>query len=157
MDVIFQESPVVEIATNKFINVATIIQWEDVPLMEVGQFEVAGYTTRFAIYHNDGTKIAVVKGSQMYPTEEGERASLKMRHEPNLTACELEGRTIFELRRTGAAALKGTAELYAPEGVFIKANDADLSALLGDGTHLQVGGLHLSNGEFVGHEIGIHM
>ncbi len=157
MDVFFSASPEIEIATNRFIDVPTIIQFEDVPLMQVGNFEAAGYTTKFAVYHSDGTKIAVVKGSQVYLTEEGKNASLKMRHEPDLTACELEGRTIFELRRNGAAALKGAAELYAPEGAFIRANDSDMSALRGDGTEIRIAGVQLSDCEFRGHAIGIHI
>jgi hypothetical protein len=129
MDVIFQAHPTVTLAGNHFI-CQVVIQWEEVPLMEVGQFQKAGFTTKFAVYHSDGTKIAVVKGAQIYPTEEGKAALVTMRHEPNLTACELEGRTIFELRRQGAAALKGAAELYTPEGAFIKCNDSGMKSLL---------------------------
>ena len=141
IDVIFQQSPVVTLGGNHFLNCPTIIQWEDVPLMEVGKFESAGYTTKFAIYNSSGDKIAVVKGSQLHLTKEGKDAALKMRHEPNLTACEFNGRTLFELRRQGAAALKGAAELYAPEGALITVNDSKTAALLGTGGALKVGGV----------------
>ena len=156
-EIIYQSHPDVVIATNTFRNVETILQFEDVPLIEVGKFFDAGYTTRFNVYHSDGTHIAVVKGSQIYLTEAGKKASLKTRHEQNLTACELEGKTIIELRRDGPAAIKGWAELHAPEGVFVKATDADMSAIRGDGTHIHVGGLRLANGFFDGQKIGIHV
>jgi hypothetical protein len=156
MDVIFQEHPEVEIATNKFIGVPTIIQWEDTPLIEVGKFEPAGYTTRFTVYHNDGTPIAVVRGSRIIRTDEGKRAKIEQRTAPDLTALELEGKTIIEMRRKGAAALKGWAEIYAPEGVFIKANDTDMAAILGNGTGIPVlSGIR--NGVFKEHLIAIHV
>ena len=103
-DVIFQHHPVVAICGNRFY-CPTIIQWEDTPLMEVGKFEPAGYTTKFAIYNSDGAQIAVVKGCQVYPTKAGKDAAIKPRYEPNLTVCEVDGKTIFELRRTGPTAL----------------------------------------------------
>src|SRR5690242_20668530 len=109
MNVIFQSHPDVVIGSNTFRNVPTIIQFEVTPLIEVGKFEPAGFTTRIAVYHNDGTKIAVVKGSQVYLTDEGRKASVTPRYEAGLTVCELEGKPIFELRRTSAAALKGWA------------------------------------------------
>jgi hypothetical protein len=83
MELIYQNHPSVVIATNTFVNVPTIIQFEDVPLLEVGKFADAGYTTRLAVYHNDGTKIAVVKGSRIFLTEEGKKANLTP--EPNRT------------------------------------------------------------------------
>ncbi|MEX2316044.1 MAG: hypothetical protein WD669_02760 [Pirellulales bacterium] len=155
----FQESPEVEIATNTFINVPTILQWEDVPLLQVGKFMEAGYTTKIAVYHNDGTRIAWVKGSQVYPTDAGRKASVDLRSEDKgtLTVCELEGKTIFELRRKHANQLKGWAELYAPEGVLIKATDAETAAVLGDGTALQIAGVAIRNGRVDGHQIGIHV
>lgn len=157
MDVIYQTHPDVIIATNTFRNVETLLKYENVPLIEVGKFVPAGYTTRINVYHSDGTHIAVVKGSQIYLTEEGKKASIKPRFEPNLTAYELDGRTIIELRREGAAALKGSAEMYAPEGVFIKATDAEMSALRGDGTAIRVAGVSISGGFFDGHKCGIHV
>jgi hypothetical protein len=155
----FQESPEVEIGTNKFINVPTIIQWEDVPLLQVGQFIEAGYTTKLRVFHNDGTHIADVNGSQVYSTSAGVKAAVSCRTEDGglLTVCEVEGKPIFELRRRNPGQLKGWAEIHAPEGVLIKVTDAETAALLGDGTALQVGGLAIRDGRFDGHEIGIHV
>lgn len=155
MDVIFQSHPDVIIATNTFRNVGTIIQYEGIPLFEVGKFETAGYTTRFSVFHSDGTKIAVVKGSQIYLTEEGKKARIEMRHEPNLTACEVEGKTIFELRREGAAALKGSAELFTPDGAFVRANDDGISGVTRDDDQLKVGNMTMKGCLFANMRIAI--
>lgn len=158
MDVIFQSHPDIMLGSNMFKNCPTILQYESEPLLEVGKFEDAGYTTRFSVYHSDGTKIAVVKGARIFPTEEGKRAKLELRHEPLLTVCELEGQPILELRRRDAAALKGWARLYAPEGVLIKADDAQSIAQLRNGKSLLLlGGLVMSDSVIDGCQIGIHV
>jgi hypothetical protein len=124
------------------------------------QAEQAGYTTRFGIFHNDGTKLAVVKGARIFPTQEGKKAKIEMRYLQNMTICEVEGRPILELRRDKAAALKGWAELYAPEGVLIKANDSGIAGLLRSGDSLpvlNVGPVALRNLLFDGFEIAIYV
>src|SRR4051812_3390431 len=121
---IFTESPKIEIATNTFENVPTIMQFYDTPIIEVVKQEQAGYTIQISIYHNDGTYLAKVKGPQMYLTEEGRKANLNMRHPGLLTVCEMAGKTLFELRRDQAAAVKLSAELYTPTGAFIKAHSS---------------------------------
>jgi hypothetical protein len=119
---IFSESPRIEISTNVFENVPTILQVHDTPLIEVIKEHAAGYTTQISIYHNDGTYLAKVKGSQLYATEDGKKAGIQVRHPGLLTVCELGGQTLFELRRDHAAALKLSAELHSPTGIFIKAH-----------------------------------
>lgn len=153
--IIFQSHPVVTIGTNRFHNVPTILQFEDTPLLEVGKFVEAGYTTQFPVYHSDGTKIAVVKGSQIYLTREGAKANIALRHPQGMTVCELEGKTILELRREGPAAVRGAAELYAPEGTFIKANTYEASALLRGGRLLNSPGFAMSNSDLRDFKIGI--
>lgn len=157
MDLIYTTYPAITIATNTFVNVGTIIQFEDTPLFEVKEFQPTEFTTRLTVFHSDGTKIAVVKGSQLYLTEEGKKATIKLRHEPNLTACELEGRTILELRRKEAAALHGWAELHTPDGALVKALDAGLSAIRADGTAIKIGGMVLKGCLFKNLAIGIHV
>ena len=129
-ELIFHESPEIEIATNKFINVPVILEFDDMPLIEVIRAEKAGFTTSFEIYNKDGIYIAKVKGSQIYRTEEGKSAGMDMRYEDKLTVCELEGKTVFEIRRKESAALKTEAELYTPKGAFVKCNDSGLSGYL---------------------------
>lgn len=155
----FQESPEVELGGNRFIKVPTIIQWEDEPILQVGKYVEAGYSTKLRVFHSDGTHVATVNGSQVWLTDGGRKADVNMRSEDVgcLTVCELEGKTILEMRRKNAGQLKGWAELYAPEGVLIKATDRETAAMLGNGTALQIGGGSIRNGRFEGHEIGIHI
>jgi hypothetical protein len=128
MEVTFQQHPAVNVAGSAFIGVPVVLQFEETPLIEVVRIVNAGFTTRFPVYHGDGTKIAVVVGSRIFVTPEGKDAKVTLRQEPNLSVCELEGKPILELHRKGAAALRGVAELYAPKGVLVKANDAGVAA-----------------------------
>ena len=157
MEITFQSHPEVSLGGNTFLNTPTILQFEDIPLLEVGQYENAGYTTRFPVYHNDGNKIAVVVGSRIHLTAEGKNANIKPRFQPDLTVFELEGKPILELRRKGAAAFSGWAELYAPEGILIRAFDSSISGLLRGGDALQLGGMTLMGNTFAGCRIGVHI
>lgn len=153
----FQSHPDVIIGSNTFRNVPTILQYEDTPLLEVGKFEPVGYTTRFAVFDDSGVKIAVVEGGKITVTPEGAKARITCRHEPDLTVCELEGKPILELRRRGTQALNAAAELYAPEGVLIKANVAEASAILQSGRPLLPGAQYMSNSTFCDGGIAFHV
>ena len=156
MDVIFQEHPDIWMGSSVFRKVPTIVQVDDIPILEVGQFVDAGYTTRFQVFHSDGTHIATVNGSRIFPTEAGNKANLKQRFENNLTICELEGKPILELRRHGAAALRGWAELHAPNGTLIKCFDEKFSGMIGSEGHLCISGQLFMDVLFEGHPIGLH-
>jgi hypothetical protein len=92
-------------------------------------------------------------------TDEGKSAQLKLRHPQGMTVCELEGRTIFELRRQAAAALKTAAELYAPEGVFIKTDDAclNIAGRIAGGNFTAPNGYTLTKSYAWDMPIGIHI
>lgn len=124
-------------------------------MLEVGKFASAGYTYRFPVYDSGGTKIAVVDGARIHLTGDGEKAKITPRHEQNLTAYELEGKTILELRRMNAAALRGWAELYTPEGILVIARDAQTAAIARDGRPFGVAGITISGQTVNGAPIGI--
>src|SRR5580765_3737147 len=86
---IYQASPEVVFATNRFIGVPIILQYEDTPLLEVIQNTDAGYTSQFSIYHSDGTYLAKVVGSQIHPTDAGKKAGLTLRYPNRMTVCEM--------------------------------------------------------------------
>jgi hypothetical protein len=139
---IFTQSPAVTIATNTFINVPVILQYEDTPLISIVQAQPAGYTTQIPIYHSDGTYLAKVVGSRLFPTPAGEKAGLKLEHPPKMTVCKLGDRILFEIIREEAAALKTRAELHAPDGYFVKVtDDPKVGLFTAAGNALQVGGL----------------
>ena len=87
----------------------------------------------------------------------GKKANIVTRHEPNLIVCEVEGKPILELRKNGACAVCGWAELYAPEGVLIRALDSGVSGFLRGGDAMIVSGVQMQNILFKDHQIGIHI
>ena len=156
MELIYQTSPTVTFSTNKFINVPTILQLDDTPLITVVKEQNLGFTSEIPIFHADGTYLAKVRGTRIFPTEEGKKAGIVMRSLPNLTACELDGRTLFEIAHQTGDAFKVQAELYTPTGYFIKSTDADLPTLMkADGTGLNVGGIRMTDCTFSGVRIGV--
>jgi hypothetical protein len=157
MDVIFQETPEVRFASIAFVNCPIILLYNMTPLIEVGQFVDAGFTTRFSVYNKDGVAMAKVVGSRIFPTDEGKNAKLETRHESGLVVCELDGQPIMELRKTGAAAIGAFAELYSPEGVLVKVRDSGLSGMLRNGSPLQFGPVTLSGGTVSDKDIGLYL
>jgi hypothetical protein len=154
---IFKARPVVTIAGNSFVNVPIILQVIDTPLIEVVSLQEAGFTSRISVYHEDGTYLAKVVGAQIYKTRQGAKAGLEMRYPPGMTVCEMGGRTLFELTRSGAAALKGQAELYAPTGAFVKCADDGLRGFVLDktATQLKIGGVTMTGCTVSNSHIGI--
>jgi len=156
-ELIFSESPTVGYATNTFKNVPIILQYDETPLIEVVQEQDAGFTSQFNIYNKDGVYIAKAKGSQLYLTEEGKKVNLNMRHPHGATVCELDGQTLFEIRRTEAAALRTQAELFTPDGRFVRSNPHGVPCdlVLADGAPLSIGTITLVGNHFEGMRIGV--
>lgn len=159
VNLVFSQSPEVEFATNTFINVPIILQYDDTPMIEVVRVVEAGYTSQFRIHHPDGTYLAKVVGSRLHTTEAGRKANLTLRYPAGATVCELDGKPVFEIRRTQAAALKADAELWAPDGSFIRAWGSDWNGrILADKDRpLQLGALFMRGNLFSGCRIGIHL
>ena len=156
MELIYQTTPTVTLSTNTFINVPTILQFDDTPLIAIVKEENLGYTSEIPIFHSDGTYLAKVRGTRVFPTEAGKKVGIVMRSLPNLTVCELDGRTLFEIAHQKGDAFRAQAELYTPNGYFIKSTQADLPSLLkSDGTALNVAGIRMTNCSFSGVRIGV--
>lgn len=156
MEIIFQTQPVVTIGGNTFVHVPIIIQSGDTPLLEVVRSVGAGYTTKFPVYDSDGEHVATVKGSRINLTGKS-KAKLTPRFLPNHTIVELEGKPILDLHRNGAAALKGWAELYSPDGTLIRATNSKVAAIASDGESLKIAGLTMTESRFDGCDIAIHL
>jgi len=153
---IFSESPAINIATNTFIGVPTILQFEDTPLIEVIKLQEAGYTTQISIYHPDGTYLAKVVGSRLFATEQGKKAGVTLEHPHRKTVCKLGDKVLFEIVREEAAALKTRAELYTPDGFFVKVSESPQPELYSDtGGALQVQGITMTGNVLSGCPIGI--
>ena len=152
----FQTTPTVVVATNTFINVPVILKYEDTNLIEVVTEEELGFTTQIPIYHNDGTYLAKVKGNRMYLTDDGQKAGLKIEKHQGLWVCKMENQTLFEIEHGSGDSFKATAELYTPDGYFVKCSDAPTPSLIDtNGTALKAGGLVMSGSKIIGSEIGI--
>ncbi len=139
MELIWQALPEVSLGSSTFRNVPIIIQYLDTPVLQLIESEHAAYTVKFPVYMSDGTQIATVKGSHIYRTDNGKKAKFEPHYYPDATVFELENKPVLELRRKGAAAIRGYAELYAPEGVLIEASDPKVTNLLSTAGHLQIG------------------
>lgn len=152
----YQTHPRVTLATNQFVNVPIILQFDDTPLISIVKKEQLGFTTEIPIYHADGTYLAKVRGTRIYPTEDGKKAGLEMRSLENITVCEMNGQTLFEIFHESGDAFRMHAELYAPNGWFVKSHDAPIPDVISaSGEMLQIGGIRMSDTVISGCRIGI--
>lgn len=152
----FSASPVVTLATNIFINVPVILKFEDTPLMEIIKEESIGFTTQIPIFHSDGTYLAKVKGNRIFPTADGKKANIKIDQRMDKTICSLDDRIVFEIVHGSGDSFKADAELYAPEGYFVKCTDSPKPELFDiQKNALRIGGTILSGNTFQGFKVGI--
>ncbi len=153
---IYQIAPRVTLATNQFVNVPIILQYDDTPLVSIVREHALGFTTEIPIFHADGTYLAKVKGTRVYPTDDGKKAGIIMRSPKDMTVCEMNGKTLFEIHHEQGDAFRANAELYTSAGCFVKINDAPLPEVIkNNGAALQVGGIVMSGNTFNGCRIGI--
>lgn len=121
---VYQNHPIVTIGTNTFIESPLILAFEGTPLIEIVQeIDLGGYTPKVPIFHPDGTQIAVIKGTRVYLTEEGRKVGIAIDKLQEVTFCKMENQTLFEIRHSSADTFLMYAELYTPEGYFIKYSD----------------------------------
>ena len=156
MELIFQASPKIVVATNTFIDVPVILKYEDTPLLEVIKEQGVGFMTQTPIYHSDGTYLAKVTGNRVYPTEEGKKAKIEIRDNPCKFVCSLDKRVLFELAHGVGDAFKATAELYTPDGCFVKCTDNPKPELINVADNaMRVGGVTMIGNVFQNLSIGI--
>ena len=156
MNLIYQTSPAVNLATNIFIGVPTILQFDDTPLISIVKEQSLGFTTEIPIFHADGTYLAKVNGTRVFSTEDGKKAGIVMRSLPNMTVCEVADRTIFEVFHQKGDAFRIQAELSTPSGFFVKLADGPVPGLLSsNGQALRVGGMVMRGNTVQGCRIGI--
>lgn len=152
---IFNQQPEVTIATNRFIRVPVILQYDETPLISVVKTVKAGFTTSIPIYHSDGTYLAKAVGSRLIATNDGVNAGIEMEYHDKMIVCKMNGRVLFEIRREEAAALSTTAELYTPDGYFVRITED--SSKLFNRESIQVGGVTIMGCAFTNLRIGIWM
>ena len=153
---IYQTFPKVTIATNIFENVPIILKYEDTNLIEIIKEVGLGFTTQIPIYHSDGTFLAKVKGNRSYPTKEGEKAGITIDKYHGLWVCKMNNKTLFEIHQQTGDAFRTTAELYTPDGYFVKCSNEPTPILIDtNGTEIKISGVIMSGNTFVGCKIGV--
>lgn len=153
---IYQKESVVVLATNTFVNVPIVLQFDDTPLISVVREEELGFTTEIPIYHEDGTYLAKVRGTRIYATDEGKKAGVEIRQFSDRWVCEINKRTAFEIKHESGDAFRTQAELYTPEGYFVKISDSPTPELFdASGNALKVGGVTMVGNLFQNMRIGV--
>lgn len=155
-ELIFSQSPCINIASNTFINVPVILRYENLNLIEVIKDLEIGYCTQIPIFHPDGTKLAVAKNSRIFNTPDGVKAGVKIEKYPGLWVCKMENKDLFEIRQQGPDLFKTTAELYTNDGFFVKCTDNPQVGLFDkNASALAIKGITLSGNTFSNIKIGI--
>ena len=156
MELTINSEPVVELASNTFEHVPIVLQYENIPLIEVIQDQPIGFETQIPIYHPDGTYLAKVKGNRIFETPDGKKANIKVRDLQDAYVCYLDGKVIFELKHGTGDSFKADAELFAPEGYFVKCADGlDLKQLGLGGSELTLGTITIKGCTFGHCPVGI--
>jgi hypothetical protein len=151
---IYNTSPVVTYCSNEFENVPVILQFEDSPLVSVVKEQDLCHTTEIAIHHSDGTYLAKVRGTRIYPVHATGSEGIQIRQTKDATICTLAGSTAFEIHHSAGAAFRLQAELYTPTGLFVKGTDA-FKLAAPTGAPIEIHGVRLSNNKFQNCAIGI--
>lgn len=153
---VYQTSPKVTIATNTFVNVPVILKFEETNLIEVVKEEKLGFTTQIPIFHRDGTYLAKVNGTRMYLTEDGQKAGLKIEKHQSTWVCTMDKQTLFEIQQQSGDAFKTSAELYTPDGYFIKCSDMPTPSIIDtNGNAIKIGGIKMSGNWIESCAVGI--
>jgi hypothetical protein len=154
--IVFQHTPTVTFLTNIFINVPIILKHEDTNLIEIVNEIGIGFTTQIPIYHSDGTYLAKVTGNRIYPTDNGKKAGLIVDKQHGVWVCKMGTRNLFEISQQTGDSFKLQAELYTPNGYFIKCHDQAKPDLLDQtGRPLVIGGVTMRGNTFKNVKVGI--
>jgi hypothetical protein len=153
---VYQSSPIVTVSSNTFINVPVILKYEDTSLIEIIREESIGFTTQIPIFHSDGTYLAKVKGNRVFPTPAGAKANILLEHPMGKTICKLGNKILFEISHGIGDQFKADAELYTPDGYFVRCTDSPKPELIDlKGSSLKIGGIVMSGCTFQNLKVGI--
>lgn len=152
---IFQKTPIVSFLTNKFINVPVILKHEDTNLIEIANKVGMGFTTEIPIYHSDGTYLAKATGNRLYPTENGKKAGITIDKQQGVWVCKMGTQILFEISMLTGESFKLQAELFTPDGHFIKCQDNKGLDLFDNTKALTIGSLTLQGNTFQNLSVGV--
>jgi hypothetical protein len=155
MNIYFQSPPEITLATNIFINIPTVLQYDDTPLIEIVK-EHEGVTIQIHLYHSDGTYLAKARGNRIYPAREGGKPDIEIKNTLEKVICRLENKIFFEISQGTGESFKIDAELFTPDGYMVKCSDWSKPELFNPtGCAVPVGGVSVSDCIFRNCPIGI--
>ena len=157
MNKIIVEHSIVNIGTNKFINVPIILQVDGDNIIEVERSPInlpIELDTKISVYHPDGTYLAKVVGSRLFPTMDGKRAGVKILHPDKRTVLMLGNKTLAEIRHESAAAISMEVELFTPKGYLVSCKNTQPVEYF-DTQNIKLNGVTLSGNTFIDLRIGI--
>ena len=144
----FSRRPEVTCATNVFEDVPVILRYDDEVLIEIVMMPDGSYTTSFVIYEGSGTKLAVVQGTQIFPTADGSSAAIRLNAREDRTVCSHGRQVLFDIERSGPMSLRLTAELHTPDGRLIVSPHDALPTLLDCGQPVPLRGVMMRANRF---------
>ena len=81
---------------------------------------------------------------------------MKVEKLSNVWTCKIDNKIAFEIHYQDASSFKTYAELYTPEGYFVKYNDEPIPKMIDmNGSALSIGGIVMSGNKFIGCRVGI--
>jgi hypothetical protein len=148
----------VEIASNLFARVETILQVDDQRIIYLTDSVGTDRSLAIELFSPDGERVAISKGARLYLTHAGEKMGLSVRREPGLWACEGGGRTLYEARFKSPASLAIEAELYSPSGKLLRIASSKSQIVELKPSALQIfDAMPMRGNKFVDQKTGIHI
>lgn len=114
---VYQPSPRVKYDNQQFISVPFALQFSNTEHTSITNEETLDSSSKIQIYHPDGTYLAKLSGTRIFPTADGEKAGIKLSHPKNMTVCEVNGQVVFEI-------FHSSGQFYTPNGFFMKCHSA---------------------------------
>jgi len=97
-----------------------------------------------------------LKATEFILPKQEKKVNIEIRDTPGKFICSLENKVMFELSHDVGDAFKADAELYAPDGYFVKCSDAPNPELFDlTGNAIKVGGVTMIGNVFQNLSVGI--
>lgn len=156
-DLVFTRSPVVRYGTNIFINTPVILQYDDIPLIEVVQTRQHDFTSQFTIFDADGGFSTRVRGRRLFPVDNGPTDNIDIRQlRPGVWVCRQEDKTLFEIRGLDDG-WEVDCELFTPDGRLIRSRVGHVTELIEQTGPIRLQGVTCEGNSFIGCSIGFHI
>ena len=152
---LFTNWPKVSMGSNTFIDVPTILKYDNLNMIEIIKEPGYGYTTQIPIFDAEGTYLATAKGNSLIFSDETTDGDLKLEQDIDGTTCTLDGKMLFEITRSDGDSFDIKAELFTPEGYRIKYISDETPELFDkQGNEVRLGGVLKDESVIEGCDVG---